>query len=130
MENQAVIIELTRHLKLSDVVNLAQVNKKLNQLMSHDLIRKNMYCSNFFQHLMVYDNYRYNFQLAWCWLHPSKYSILLKRVDGEYLGFEPLYIFDTSSIDLIADKIIDIVRHIPILILALIWHLGVHIIVI
>lgn len=110
MWTQDILIELTRHLNVKDIVNLAQVNKKSNRLMLHELIWQEMFPKCFFSRIVLYETYFENFKLAWKLLHPLKYSALVAKVENEYI---PLYVFSGTNRDLIADKIIEIYNSEP-----------------
>ena len=102
MFNRDMLLELLKHLDLTDVANLASLNKEMNRLSQHDLIWEKIYSKKFSNEIDYYDTYRDNFQLAWKLLHPKYYSILLIYGDDYY---QPLGIFNTRSTDLVVDKI-------------------------
>ena len=102
MENRDTILELFKHLDLTDVANLFRLSKEMNRLSQQDLIWEKIYSKIFSNEIGYYDTYRDNFQLAWKLLHPREYLLLL-IYRGNY--YQPLGVFDTSSIDLTVDKI-------------------------
>ncbi len=105
MFNRDTVIELSKHLSLNDMVNLSCLDKEMNRLSQQDLVWENMYWENFTKPINYYDTYRGNFQLAWKLFHPSEYLILLRYSDDDY---QPLCIFNTVSMELAIDKIIEI----------------------
>lgn len=105
MFNRDIIIELSKHLDPKNVANLACLNKEMNQLTQDELFWEYM-CSNYsFKGIKFYETYQDNFKIAWKLFHPQQYSMLLIYSDDYY---RPLGVFNTTSIDLIVDKIIEI----------------------
>lgn len=105
MFTRDLLLELAKHLKLTDVAKLACVNREINQLTQDEIFWQYLYRSSAFKGLDIYQTYRDKCTSGWKLLHPLKYSMLTIHTE-DYNA--PLGIFNTTDMDLIVDKIIEL----------------------
>lgn len=106
MWNRDIVTELAKHLDVEDITRLAQSSRYISSVTQQDLMWKNIYENYFSTKILEHDSYRNNFKFAWELEHPQNYSLLMWC---EYYGYcQPLGVFNTADINLVATTIIEI----------------------